>query len=219
MSGKLRSWFDSIAKDVRVNADGTIDLGKYTAEFDALLSQELAAAMIAGGQAMGEQLDAAFSVTNEQALELLSGYRVSLATEVTGTIETDINDALRAAIGEGRTASEASAEIADALGQQADYRSERIARSEVSHLSNRGANVAMKEAGIEECEWLLAGGPCLLCESAVMSRPKAKVGEPFWRRGETIPGTDHTITFREVYGGDLHPNCRCGVAPVIQTEG
>jgi len=218
MSGKLRSWFDSIAKDVRVNADGTIDLGKHAAEFDALLSQELAAAMIAGGQAMGEQLDSAFSVTNEQALELLSNYRISLATEVTGTIETDINDALRAAIGEGRTASEASAEIADALGQQADYRSERIARSEVSHLSNRGANVAMKEAGIEECEWLLAGGPCLLCESAFGSRPKAKVGEPFWRRGETIPGTDHTITFREVYGGDLHPNCRCGVAPIIATE-
>jgi len=218
MSGKLSGWYQSIAADVRINADGTIDLGKHTAAFDAIMSEMLADAFVVGGQSMADQLAAAFTVTNQQALDILSGYRVSLATEVTGTVESDINDALRAAIGEGRTASEASRDIADALGQQADYRSERIARSEVSHLANRGANVAMKEAGIEQCEWLLAGGPCPLCEAAVASRPTAKVGEPFWRVGESVPGTDHTVTFREVYGGDLHPQCRCGVAPIIKTE-
>lgn len=218
MAGKLSGWYQSIAGDVRTNADGTIDLGKHEAAFDSLVSEMLADALVVGGQSMADQLAEAFTVTNQQALDILSGYRVSLANEVTGTVESDINAALRSAIGEGRTATEASREIADALGQQADYRSERIARSEVSHLANRGANVAMKEAGIEECEWLLAGGPCPLCEAAVAARPTQKVGEPFWKVGETIPGTDTTITFREVYGGDLHPQCRCGVAPIIKTE-
>lgn len=218
MAGKLSGWYQSIASDVRTNADGTIDLGKHAAAFDSLVSEMLADALVVGGQSMADQLKEAFTVTNQQALEILSGYRVSLATEVTGTVESDINAALRSAIGEGRTVTEASREIADTLGQQADYRSERIARSEVAHLSNRGANVAMKEAGIEECEWLLAGGQCPLCEAAVAARPTCKVGEPFWEIGESVPGTDHTVTFREVYGGDLHPQCRCGVAPIIKTE-
>lgn len=217
MAGKLSGWYQSIAGDVRTNADGTIDLGKHTAALDALVSEMLADAFVVGGQSMADQLASAFTVSNQQALEILSGYRVSLATEVTGTVESDINAALRSAIGEGRTVTEASREIADALGQQADYRSERIARSEVSHLSNRGANVAMKEAGIEECEWLLAGGPCPLCESAVAARPTCKVGEAFWKVGDSVPGTDHVVTFRDVYGGDLHPQCRCGVAPIIKT--
>jgi len=218
MAGKLSGWYQSIASDVRTNADGTIDFGKHAAAFDSLVSEMLADALVVGGQSMADQLKEAFTVTNQQALEILSGYRVSLATEVTGTVESDINAALRSAIGEGRTVTEASREIADALGQQADYRSERIARSEVAHLSNRGANVAMEEAGIEECEWLLAGGPCPLCEAAVAARPTCKVGEPFWKIGESVPGTDTTVTFRDVYGGDLHPQCRCGVAPIIKTE-
>lgn len=179
----------------------------------------LGEALADGGKTQAEALGTAWDVTPDDAIKLLDTYRVRLATEVTATLESDLNAALKAALTEGQTVSEASQSIAGALKDQAGYRSERIARTEVSHISARGADVAMQSAGIEEREWLLAGGPCPLCEAAIAARPKAKVGEPFWRVGETVPGTDYTLSFRDSWGSDLHPQCRCGVSAIVKLEG
>ena len=218
MASKIQQWIAGVAGDIHATPDGIINLNGQTEAFNSLVSQALADALAYGGKLQAESLGTAWDVTPDDALRILDNYRVRLANEVTGTLEADLNDALKATLADGLTVTDASRAIADALGEQAGYRSERIARSEVSHLCNRGADEAMKRAGIEQREWLLAGGPCPLCEAAIASRPTANVGEPFWRIGESIPGTDYVITYRDVYGGDLHPQCRCGVAPIIEEE-
>jgi len=219
MSGKIGAWLNGVAEQVHANSDGTITLNGQTAAFERFVEQVLGEALADGGKTQAEALGTAWDVTPDDAIELLDTYRVRLATEVTATLESDLNAALKAALQEGQTVSEASQSIAGALKDQAGYRSERIARTEVSHISARGADVAMQAAGIEEREWLLAGGPCPLCDAAVAARPKAKVGEPFWRIGETVPGTDYTLSFRDSWGSDLHPQCRCGVAAIVKLEG
>lgn len=218
MASRIQRWINGISGEIHANADGTISLNGQTQAFNDIVSDALADALAYGGQLQAESLGTSWDVTPEDALKLLDGYRVRLATEVTSTLEADLNAALRTALQDGLTVTDASQAIAGALRDEAGYRSERIARSEVSHLCNRGADEAMKQAGIAKRDWLLAGGPCPLCEAAVMSRPSALVGEPFWRIGESVPGTDYTITYRDVYGGDLHPQCRCGVAPVIEED-
>lgn len=219
MASKVQRWLTGVQDQVHANTDGTINLNGQTAAFDAMVRDALADALAYGGQLQSAELDSTWDVTPEDALKYLEGYRVRLAQEVTVNLEADLNTALRMTMEQGATPMEASRLVADALGEQAGYRSDRIARSETSHLANRGADLSMQKAGIEEREWLLAGGPCPICEAAYANRPKAKVGQPFWRLGETITGTDHIVTFREVWGGDAHPQCRCGVAAVIVEEG
>jgi HK97 family phage portal protein len=84
--------------------------------------------------------------------------------------------------------------IGDVYQQAYDYRTERIARTEVSASLNEGAIDAYKQAGIENVEWVAVLDGATADECANNDGEIVKIGEAF-SSGETQPPN--------------HINCRC----------
>ncbi len=90
--------------------------------------------------------------------------------------------------------------ITDVYQQAYDYRTERIARTEVSASLNEGSIQAYKQAGIEELEWVTVnGGEAQECQDN--DGETREIGKEF-PSGETQPPN--------------HPNCKCSVVAVFK---
>jgi hypothetical protein len=91
--------------------------------------------------------------------------------------------------------------ISNVYQQAYDYRTERIARTEVSASLNEGSIQAYKQAGIEYIEWVTVnGGEAPECQDCDAD-PIRKIGEAF-PSGETQPPN--------------HPNCKCSTVAVFK---
>lgn len=161
----------------------------------------------------------AFSVVPESALRFLESYVIRLANAITAETEQRIRSVLLDGLRQGMTVAERSQAVAAALGREADYRSERIARTETATAMGAGRIEGYKALGYTGKRWLLAANACEFCRAAAseFGSRTIPIDEPFYRVGETIVGVDGgtlTLTWRDVQYPPLHPNDRCGVLPV-----
>lgn len=118
------------------------------------------------------------------------------------TITKKTREDLFATLKEGEAAKEGvfelSNRVADVYRDARDYRTDRIARTEVSAASNEGSVLAYKEAGIEKHEWIVVAPEDADCQ--VNAGSVVKIGKQF-PSGDTQP--------------PLHPNCVCTTVPVF----
>lgn len=159
---------------------------------------------------------------SEAATRAVDTYVSRLSGSVTETVVTDVREAIGRSIAEGMNGTEATRAVADAMGVQADWRAERVARTETARATEYGRLQGLDEVGVKRKQWLLSSAPCQFCETAVATlRTRAPEGvpvnEPFFRAGETIVGTAGGVMVLDqdvMVPSDLHPNDACALGGV-----
>jgi SPP1 gp7 family putative phage head morphogenesis protein len=86
-----------------------------------------------------------------------------------------------------------------------DVLAEVIARTEANRAYNAGNLDALKQAGVEKVQWLLAGDACLECANVAETAPGEKLGK--------IMALDEAADVLPV-----HPNCRCTWVSVLEEK-
>lgn len=144
---------------------------------------------------------------------------LKLSGDVDATTRSNILKTLEEAIVEGESIASITSRVKAVFEQASVVRSEIIARSEAIRASNYAAEEVYRESGITYKEWITATDErtCPFCAS--MDGNRIKVGEDFWKLGQTlsVDGEDLTFNYLDVQAPPLHPNCRCTLGPVIET--
>jgi hypothetical protein len=143
--------------------------------------------------------------------------RMSLS--VSDNAARNIADSVARGIEEGQSIDE----IADAIAESRGISRERatmIARTESAYAYTEGRLEAAKESGVVTGKrWLLSPDACQFCEAAARQYGEKTIplDTPFYTVGTTLTGTAGSkmrLTYRDVQGAPLHPNCRCDVIAV-----
>ena len=154
-----------------------------------------------GGE-MGDSLTGGNFNSETPAIEKFIEARAKFFAE---TINNTTREALLKTIGEALENGEGVNDIQDRIKHiydgAKDYRTERIARTEVSASINEGNIESYKQAGIESVEWLaivddVTSEECLMNDGEIR-----KIGDEF-PSGVIAPPENH-------------PNCRCNTLPVF----
>ena len=146
-------------------------------------------------------IDAPMEVEPVRALEFLNQYTIRLARGISQTTQNDLRSALATGAVEGETLADMNVRVANALGESAGWRAERIARTESTRMHSEGARLGWKDNGIEQMRFILSAEPCEQCVA---------VAEKY--QGPQPIGTDGMMP-------PVHPQCRCAVAPVVDIGG
>ena len=132
-----------------------------------------------------------------------------------------IADTVAQGIEEGETVEEMADRIAEQRGISRE-RAEMIARTESAYAYTEGRLESMKESGVVTGKrWLLSPDACEFCEAAARQYGDKTVplDTPFYTVGTTLTGVAGgrmKLTYRNVDGPPLHPNCRCDVIAVTR---
>lgn len=176
----------------------------------------------AGAEALAEvagNLEGAFDLADERAVRFFDRYRTQLArtsAAINSATETAVSKMIQEGILNGLSSVDLAGEIESRLAEIGPSRALRIARSETSRA--RGAAV---EAGWAQSDvvtgkrWLAAPNECEFCER--VDGATAELGEPFYKRGDTVTGARGgtlKLNFEDIHHHPLHPNCRCAVVAV-----
>lgn len=157
----------------------------------------------------------AFNLDMPAVREFIKNRPKDFIKEITEFSNEKIKDAINLGIEEGEGIDKIKNRISSLFDEFEDYRSERIARSEVI----RGSNFATEQAYIQsdvvdQKEWLTSfdKNTCLRCSA--MDGKKVDLGENFFDEGDTFMGTE--LNYGDVEFPPLHPDCRCVLIPFIK---
>ena len=202
------------------------DLAKQIREIAKPYAQVMASA---GAQAATDSL--ADLLTPEQMLDdseanpaaVRAAERAAdrMSASVSETAAQYIADTVAGGIEEGATVDEIADRIAESRGISRS-RAEMIARTESAYAYTEGRLESMKESGVVTGKrWLLSPDACEFCEAAARQYGDKTVplDTPFYTIGTTLTGVAGgrmKLTYRNVDGPPLHPNCRCDVIAVTR---
>jgi len=219
----LKDWYAKVDPAIIAGANNQALIGLQT-ELAALMRPYIQEFFESGVLSMYAEAGAAAPPSlTASATAQLDQYLVTLSRELTETVRADVTDAIRAGIEQGQTVAETSRGIADALGEQAGWRSERVARTEVARAQEYGRLESMKDVGVSGKSWLLSNAPCQFCEAALaIVRANYPGGVPlnvpFLTRGSVLVGSagGSMVVSRDVMvPTDLHPQCACALGGVF----
>lgn len=207
------------------------DVDRITDELTALFEQSLPddlrgpieEAIAEGGGAGMDALPAdldPFDISSDAATRFLDDYVPRLSGQIAETTIERVSDSLRTGVADGLSPGEL-ADLIEESGPFSRARAETIARTESATAYVEGERLAWETSGVVEGkEWLLAPDPCEFCAAVARefnNRP-IDLRENFANLGDTIRGVNGgtmAVNFRAISGPPLHPNCRCGLAPVV----
>jgi HK97 family phage portal protein len=165
--------------------------------------------------------DDAFSVIPTNAIDYYSERMPKLAGDIGNTLAEQVRGRIVSALEQGSTIEQIKSDLLAEVPDITDARAEAIARTETSDALNNGERLAWQQAGIQEVQWELAGGPCPICEAvaAKFNKPHP-IGTPFFKLGESISTASGPFTFdyKEVQAPPAHPNCRCTLIPIVEGD-
>ena len=162
----------------------------------------------------------AFTVGNPAVPAAARKFTERLAGEVSANTIEWMRDAIARGIEAGETPAELSARVRD-TGAFSPQRAEVIARSESARAYGDGAIEGWKESGVVQGKvFQLAAGACPICEAFAQSVAGQvfDLDAPFLPLGGTVTGTDGTVytnSYADAQAGNLHPNDRCWMEPVL----
>lgn len=151
----------------------------------------------------GEQASALVGIDFDSttvALEKFIKARAKYFAEtINQTTADDILNTLKDGTDNGETLQELSQRIADVYDKAVDYRTDVIARTEVSASANEASKQAYEQAGVKEWQWVVVNPQDEDCK--INDGQIVKIGEEF-NDGSVQPP-------------DPHPNCECATIPVF----
>ena len=155
------------------------------------------------------------ALTVAQAERYVGSYVPKLAQSISDDLAASLRDAVVNGMAQGQTYQQVAAEIQTVIPEMADWRAERVARTETSSAIGNGEIAAWEQLGIDGKEWILGGNSCAFCEAIAAANPNPiPIAQPFARVGQTYGGV--TVTWADVMaGGTAHPNCTCSQAAVM----
>jgi len=153
-----------------------------------------------GGQAMqlaGSGLT--FDITAPGVDEFIKKRSEFFADSINETTREELFNTLREGLDAGETVGELSERVAAVYGQARDFRTDRIARTEVAASANFGAVEAYQQAGVKKHKWIVVDPQdedCLTVSDEVVN-----IGTNFSNNLEAPP---------------VHPNCQCTTIPIFE---
>lgn len=208
---KLAAWHAKVADALK--ADPRASPADFARELDAILERGLSSLMKAGAAAAADAIgdDAA---ALKPSVDFARSYVVRLRDELTASFASDINAAVREAVAAGGSVDDATDEVAGIIGEQASYRAERIARTEVARAFNMGQVDVYRQAGVRK-DFVLAGDACEVCNAIREEFPDpVDAGDAYVSIGDSFGGV--TNDYSTSYAPPFHPNCRCAIVPVLE---
>lgn len=137
---------------------------------------------------------------NDPSVQAFVKARAQLfADEINETTGTKVLDTVKASLADGESGDDIAQKIADIYDEATGYRSDMIARTEISASYNEGAKIAYQQAGVEQWEWMVVDPEDEDCKGN--EGEVVKIGDPF-KDGSIQPP-------------DPHPNCECATIPVF----
>lgn len=218
-AGELEAWLGRISDSLGVRPDGTVDIPLARAQLQEILEARLASALDASIYSAAAQVDASADLIQpDTTMQFLRQYTVNISGDITDNLRSELTDAVRAGIESGRGVSEVAQMIRELLPEQAAYRADRIARSEVAFVEGQGSLLAWGQLDVEGKEWALSPDACSVCIAFFSTYASAPVPlrHVYLSGGVMIVGADGKkyTTWRPVTSNPLHPNCRCALLPV-----
>ena len=161
--------------------------------------------------------DDGVAVPADVVLEQVDQLSKRFASSVVRVNGDELRKAMRETIEAGLTWRDLSKAVAEIYATNRDYKSDRIARTELSNALNGGAQASWKEAGVEHNEWLTSVDACEFCMK--MSGKRRRVGKSFVAYGQAIIGVDGgrmVANYKDITSPTLHPHCQCTLIPVVE---
>ncbi len=155
----------------------------------------------AGGESGAKLTGQAFDDANKRIDAFVTSRASYFAKTINETTIEDLQSQIKDGIAAGESIDEISTRVAGVYDKATDYRTDMIARTEVSASANFGAVEAYTQADVKELEWTVVDPTdedCLENEGQVV-----KIGDEF-PSGDSQP--------------PVHPNCVCGLLPVFSNE-
>lgn len=150
---------------------------------------------------------------------------VEEAVELMAKSYTDTSlDLLKTQLEQGIEAGEGIPDLKRRVRQIGEFssnvRAETVARTESYRIANRAAREAWDGTAIEKVIWYTALDErvCEFC--APMHERVVGIKDTFFEKGGEVTGHDGgklKVDYSDVYGGPLHPNCRCQVRPYVES--
>lgn len=212
----VQDWYEQVTASELGRGVLTPDYERYAGLLEQRLTEPLIEALMAGyREAASEVGIEAFEQRPEAALT----YARQTAPLIAQTASESATEAVRAAVDAGLERGMSSGAIArelrETMPEVSASRAETIARTETAEARVQGSLAAWREGGRTHKQWLVAGGPCPICEAVGARYPgPIPIGDAFFEVGDSITGTDgksFTFGFRRVMGPPAHPNCRCAL--------
>ena len=200
-----------------VRAGGAIDLGDLEDQLATVLEPEFREMYRAGFDLGALELDEPtgvdpFALPNAEAIaEAETSLIRQLSRDITDHTAQGIESRVRAGIEAGESIDDIAKAIEGDTGF-AEYRSERIARTEVSNAANMGKLARYKEAGVATKYWI-PGTSAVHRALGEMFKDGVPIDEPFLRAGQSVTAGGVTETYtRDVMAPPARPNCTCTMA-------
>lgn len=111
--------------------------------------------------------------------------------------------------------------VQDVYAFKDEYAAERVALTESNRISNMAGKIAWKESGVvKQIQWVTSkrDNVCVFC--ADMEGEVISIDKDFFDKGDQYQvGEDIMyLDYSAVGGPPLHPNCHCGVRPIVDTN-
>ncbi|CAB4184806.1 Phage head morphogenesis domain containing protein [uncultured Caudovirales phage] len=147
---------------------------------------------------------------------------IRMAQSVSETLAEKVAQIIRIGIEETATGTDVMAMLEEAGFDE--NRAQTIARTESARAYTDGQNAAWEASGVVKGKtWLISPYACEFCEAAAEEYGEKSIGvnDSFYERGAIVTGESGatiTLDFDDTSGPPLHPNCRCGLLPVIDYD-
>lgn len=210
---RLRSWYEealyAYAQDGSVTAE---TMGELDAKLETIAREYIARIANIGVNTGADKIGFSFDMHPRPALAFMETYTPKLVDAVTLDVQTSVRDTIAEGLANGESIPEITKRIQAEIPGIAQWKAERVARTETMHALAQGERATMKAAGMGYKEWLLSGNPCELCIAVAAIGP-VPIDQHF-----ADPG------FFDNQCPPLHPNCACSCLyhlenPAAQTEG
>jgi hypothetical protein len=170
-------------------------------------------------RSVGGELPRSISFDETPATDWSRTRAVELVDEIGKTTQVKVATVLSELVDEGATIDE----MADELETRGfdPGRARRIARTETTRAMNRGQIDAWKQSEVVTGKkWLASPEACPFCEQLERSGETKAMDQDFLQVGDSVTAEGKTLVvdYDAVTGPPLHPNCRCSLVPVLESD-
>ncbi len=149
--------------------------------------------------------DGAFNVASETAMSYVRNRGLELAKTIPETLKGHVAVAIEKQLAAGTSIADLRDAIREVAPDLTEWQAVRIARTETAMAYCEGNRQAWEQQGVATKAWIVAGGPCPICEGIGEAYPNdIPIGEAF----STGSGSWQAPP--------AHPNCRCDLLPGVE---